>query len=368
MTPDPERLPSGTADDSEKGFALLLVIFVVSLATILVLDFAEQMDAYQRSSRSYTEQVQGVLMLKSAVNLGKLLIEAPKPEETKDEDWLFEAWNNIGSVPSIPLEGILGELRLMIVDDDGKIDVNAIQSLGGFPAGGAQPPQPPQQPGGGGLAVTDNPTYWRNVLKQLFDIEGFQREQFPDGSYRTLGNVAFASGDQVAVIADFIDSDGESLQVPGFEGTGIEGNAEKAWFYNRPLKHMAELAAVPGMTLDRVQRVAPFVKISPTAASLSNGVNINTAPFEVLVALGFPQTQAEEIIQKRLTAPYTREILPTLTAGDPNLGNRLKVKSGEFSAYARIRMPTRTFWVHAVIGAQDTGRGRRAVVRSYEYY
>ncbi len=352
-------------DESEQGFALLLVIFVISLATILVVDFADKMNAYQRSSRGYTEQVQGMLMLKSAVNLGKLLIEAPKPEETKDEDWLFEAWNNIGSVPSIPLEGILGELRLMIVDDDGKIDVNAVQSLGGFPAGGL--PQAGQQ-GGSGLPVLDNTTYWRNVLKELFDLQGFRRESYPDGSYRTLGNIGFESGDQVAVIADFVDNDSESSQVQGFDGTGIEGNADRAWFYNRPLKNMAELAAVPGMTLERVQRVAPFLKVSPTAASLSNGININTAPFQVLLALGFPQSQAEEIVQRRLTAPFTRDILPTLTAGDPNLATRLKTKSGEFSAYARIRMPTRTFWVHAVIGAQDTGRGRRAVVRSYEYY
>jgi len=349
----------------ERGFALLLVVFAIALATMLVLDFAGRIDSYQRSSRSFTEQVQGTLMLKSAANLAKLLIEAPKPDDTKDEDWLYEAWNNVASVPSIPLEGLSGELRLMIVDEDGKIDVNAIQGIGGFPS--FANPSAQAQTGGG--QPLDNTTYWRNTLRDLFERAGFAKEQYTAGSFRTLGNLGYDAGDQVALIADWIDRDSDTFQVPGFNGAGIEGSADKAWFYNRPLRHLAELAAIPGMTLERVQRIAPFVKVSPSVGGLSNLVNINTAPLEVLLAMGFPPGQAEEIVQRRLSAPYTKQILSTLTAGDPNLANRLKVNSSEFSAYARIRMPSRTFWLRAVIGAQSGGpTGRKAVIKSLEFY
>lgn len=348
----------------EKGFALLLVVFAIALATMLVLDFAGRIDAYQRSSRSFTEQVQGTLMLKSAVNLAKLLVEAPKPDDTKDEDWLYEAWNNIASVPSIPLEGLSGELRLMIVDEDGKIDVNAIQGVGGFPSF----TNPSLQPQGGGQPL-DNTSYWRNSLRDLFERAGFVKEQYPPSSFRTLGNVGYDAGDQVAVIADWIDRDSDTFQVQGFDGAGIEGSADKAWFYNRPLRHLAELAAIPGMTLERVQRIAPFVKVSPAVGGLSNQVNVNTAPLEVLLSMGFPPGQAEEIVQRRLSYPYSKQILSTLTAGAPDLANRIKVNSSEFSAYARIRMPSRTFWVRAVIGAQAGGQtGRKASIKSLEFY
>lgn len=358
--------------DGDEGFALLLVTFVIALATIIVMEFTDEIESFQRSSRSYSEQVQATLMLKSAVNLAKLLIEAPKPDDTKDEDWLYEAWNNIGSVPSIPLEGLIGELRLAIVDEDGKIDLNAIQGFGGStPGPGGVPVSPvpiPGQQGQTGTPLLDNTSYWRNTLKELFTNAGFGREQYQANQYRTLGNVGYEAADQVAVIADWMDRDHDSFQLQGFTGNGVEGQSDRAWYYNRPLKSLAELAMVPGMTLERVQRIAPFVRVSQSVGGISNAVNINTAPYEVLVAMGFQPGDAEAIVTKRLSAPYTKDILPTLTAGDQNLANRLKAKSGEFSAYARVIMPTRTFWVRAVIAAQQAGAGRKALVRTLEFY
>ena len=353
----------------ESGFALLLTVFIVAIVTILVMDYADEVFAFQRSSRAYTEQIQAKLMLKSAVNLSKLLLEAPKPEDTKDQDWLYEAWNNIGSVPSIPLEGLVGELRVMIVDEDGKLDLNSLQAL----PGSITPP--PGQAGvgtnplGGAGQPTDAGSYWRNAMKELFTYEGFQKEQYPANSFRTLGSAGYGPSDQVAIISDWIDADSEPFHVPTFDGDGIEGSANKGWFFNRSFKTLSELANVPGMTLERVQQIAPFVRASQSGATGNTAININTAPLEVLLAMGFPQTQAEEIVQQRLSFPYTKEILPTLTAGDPNLASKLKVKSSEFSVYTRVIMPTRTFWAKAIIGVQQIGQNkRRAVMRSIEYY
>lgn len=353
---------------SEKGFALLLVTFVIALATILVLGFAEDIQAFQRSSRNYAEQVQATLMLKSAVNLGKLLIEIPKPEETKNEDTLRDFWAAIGSYSSLPLPGMIGELRLEIVDEDGKIDLNAVQGFGGLP-GGTQPvPPPPPSGGDSGAIPLDNASYWRNTLKELFTLAGFVRESYTVESFRTLGNTAYEGGDQVAIISDWMDRDSESFQLQGFDGSGIEGQSDRAWFYNRPFKSLGELAAVPGMTLERVQRIAPFVRVSQSVGGISNNVNINTAPAEVLIAMGVLPTEVQNILTKRLEAPIRQGDINLLIPGNQNLSSRLKAKSSEFSAYARVTLPSRTFWVRSVIAAQQMGAGRRAIVRSMEFY
>ncbi|MFN8391072.1 MAG: type II secretion system protein GspK [Bdellovibrionota bacterium] len=365
------RAPSPSIDE-QSGFALLLTVFVIALATILIMDFAEDVEAFQRSARGYSEQVQATLMLKSALNLGRLLVEAPKPEDTKDQDWLYEAWNNIGAVPSIPLEGLMGELRIMIVDEDGKIDINAIQGPGVGTPGFGTPPIGASNPtgGAGGAApLLDNPSFWRNALKELFTRQGFVREQFQPDAHRTLGNVGYEAGDQVAIISDFIDRDSESFHAPTFEGDGIEGGSNKAWFFNRPIRTVAELANVPGMTLERLQQIAPYVRVSQSITGVGNSINVNTAPLEVLLALGIPDSQAQEIAQRRLSFPFTKQILSTLVAGDPNLANRLKVNSSEFSVIARVIMPTRTFWLRATLAVQQSGaNARKAITRSMEFY
>ena len=329
---------------AEGGFALLLVIFILSLMTILVLDFASDVEAYQRSSRGFSEQVQATLTLRSSMSLARLLLEAPKPPDTKDEDWLYEAWNNIGSVPSIPLEGIIGEVRIMIVDEDGKLDLNALAAAGG----GSQ----------------DGPIFWRNSMKQLFQSAGFQ-EQSLSGEFRTWGNKTFSPANQVGVIIDWIDKDKESFSAPPFDGEGIEAGADRTWFLNRPLKTLGELSGIPGMTLERVEQIAPFVRVSPSASSGNGAININTAPIPVLEAIGLQN--AGDIASRRLSAPYTRESLNLVTGGDQQLAAKLKVNSNEFAVFSRVIMPTRTFWARAVLGVQRNGTGRRALLRSIEF-
>lgn len=354
----PTCSPASTERPDEQGFALLLVIFILSLVSVLVLDFAQDVESFQRSSRGFTEQVQAALTLRSSMNLARLLLEAPKPEDTKDEDWLYEAWNNIGSVPAIPLEGIVGELRMMIVDDDGKIDLNSVvgPSFGSFPTA----PATPQTPG-----VVDGPTFWRNALKKLLQDQGFQDQQLT-GGFRTFGNQMYSPANQVAVLADWVDRDNESFHVPSFDGDGIESNSDRSWFFNRPLKSLGELGNVPGMTQDRIAQIAPFTHVSSTGGTGAVAVNINTAPGPVLEAMGLPEPQT--ILQRRLSAPYTRESLSLVTGGDQQIASRLKVNSSEFSAYARVIMPTKTFWAHAIITVQRTGANRKAQMRSIEFY
>lgn len=340
----------------ESGFALLLTVFVIALTTMLVMDFASQVQAFQRSTRGYVESIQSAYILKSTVNLAEVLLQAPKPEDKKNEDWLGDPWSNIAGAPSLPIEGFLGETRLMIVDEDGKLDVNAL-------SGGAGPP-----PAEGGEAP-DPAAYWKNALSDLMSILGFQREQYQTDSFRTLGDTGFDAADQVAVITDWIDRDSESYRNGAFDGQGIESSAEKTWFFNRPLRSLGELAMVPGMTLERVQRLAPFVKVSQSlVATGQRGININTAPFEVLLALGMQQAQAEELLKERLNLPVTQAQVQQLIAADQTLAGRIKTNSTEFTVYARVKTPSRTSWARAVVGVLGQSPRRKTVVRQIEFH
>ncbi len=353
----------------ESGFALIMTVFIVALATILVLDFASETLAFQQNSRASTERIEASYILKSTINVAKLLLELPKLQisesgETKQtrEDWLGEPWALIAAVPSLPLPG---GPRLTISDESGKLNLTSIvaqtQGSSGPPAPGATPvPTPTPQEDANG--------FWKDKLSELFERTGFQRTPYDSDLNRTLGDTGYAATDQVAVLHDWQDADSDSHVSGTFPGEGIESFADKTWFYNRPLRNLSELALVPGMTLERVQFIAPFVRVSRTNLAGSSRVNVNTAPLEVLLALGFPESRAVEIDQIRTNAPISSADLQQLVAGDPQLAQSTTVSSQEFTAYAQIRLANSSNWAKAVISVQGGGQSRRAVITSLEIF
>ena len=362
--------------ENEEGFALLLTIFIITIASILVVEFADTVHSFQRSSRNFSDQVRGIFMLKSAVNIGKMLIEAPKPPEKAGQDSLSDPWAMIGSAPTIPIEGFPGDLRLEITDEDSKLDVNSLMP----PFSAAIIPQPNQNPfnpqdqsvfPGATTPTTpanDPSTFWRNAFRDLFYLVGFLREKYPPDEYRTLGDNAFESPDQVAAIIDWMDKDSDSFRAPSFEGQGIESGGDKTWFFNRPFRSLSELALVPGMTLERVGSLARFVRVSQALPGGAKTININTAPLEVMLAMGMTQNLAEEIVSKRLAFPYTQDSLGLITQVEPKLAGKLAIKSNEFMALARVNLSSRTLWARAFFSIQHQGLTTKATLRLLEFY
>ncbi len=345
-----------------------MTVFVVSLATILVLGLADSSRYDLRASRNFAENIQADYILKSSLNLARALIEAPKLEGI-NEDWLGEPWALIASAPSLPISGVIGESRLTIVDEDGKLNLNAIAEQNSQISGNPFPGST-GQPGQGQTGSTQSieANYWKNALREIFVQTGFEREQYDEEKHRTVGNTALDPSTQVAVLHDWIDPNEISHTSASFDGEGIESVADKTWFFNRPIRNVSELLLVPGFTLERVARVAPFVRSSHRLSNSSAKINVNTAPLQTLIAIGFPEGQAAEIVSERTNLPITNEILNALTAGDTQLRQRTKVTSNEFSVYARVIMPNGTRWLRATVAAQGTPQRRRTVVRTIELF
>lgn len=343
---------------SERGVALLLVVFIIALSTVIVFDLGVSSRLDQRITRSFSEGVQAEFILKSELNLARLLLEVPKLEGIQ-EDWLNEPWALIGSAPALPISGFVGHPRLMIIDVAGKIDLNAIvsSSSGSIPT----PTGPATNP------ATQQALFWMNSLRDLFGRQGFVREQYEANLFRTPGNVAYEAADQVAVLHDWIDSDKQSYSSASFDGDGFESQAPEGVFLNRPLLSMSELLAVPGMTPERVARVAKFTAVSSLPGGAQRQVNVNTAPIEVLIAIGFPEQQAIDIVQQRTNLPITQAILNTLVEGDAQLRQVTRVTSTEYQVLASVEMPSVTRWMEARVLV--SGRtNRRSRVRWRQFY
>src|SRR5690606_9723686 len=134
-------------------------------------------------------------------------------------------------------------------------------------------------------------------------ILGFQTEKFQPEDKMTRGDIAYAPATQVAAIQDWLDLDTSSYSSEGFEGKGIESGMPKNFFYNRNLHSISELPMIPGITVERARRIAPFLKVSKNSTPGGARINVNTAAYEVLIALGFSSDRAYEIIEERTGAP-----------------------------------------------------------------
>lgn len=332
----------------------MMTIVIITVISIVVMDFAFTLRFDRRAFRGFAEGVQADYILKSSINLARILLELPKLPGIK-EDWLGEPWSLIAAAESLPVSGIVGTPRLMIVDEDGKIEINSIVS------------RTMRATAQGSAGAAPSELFYMEALRKLFQQQGFQRENFDPKLARTIGNRGFNSGDQVAVIHDWIDTDNTAFRTATFDGSGIESQRDKSIFYNRPLKSLEELLLVPGMTRERIARIAPFVRVTTTSGFGSNRINVNTAPVEVLLALGLNDIQVADLVKQRLNLPVTQDILNILTSSNPSSASYLKVTSSRFSAIASVEMPNSTRWARSIISIQSA-QPRKTQILSSELY
>ena len=344
---------------NESGVALVLTVFVVSLATILVVEFGSTAYYDQRIARTFSESVQGNYSLKSVVNFASLVLELPKPEGEDRVDSLNHAWNLFGKDQgdgSSDIDEMLnlpGSIRATIIDEYSKLDVNAILNYSSST----------QNNPDGSLS---NSLFWKQALNTLMKNKGFSQESFEENEYQTLGNQGLEANIQVGNIQDWIDADNNPYSELHF--AGLESGSTEEWFYNRPLKSLNELLLVPGMTSNRLSRLAPFVRVSPLGVASGGRINVNTARPELLESIGAHMILSD-LLSARQSTPITMEALNNALQGqNPNpFSARLQVNSNEFSVIAKVELPSSTRWVKAHFQV-SSGKKRNPVIRSIQIF
>lgn len=343
--------------DDQRGIALLIAVFVITFATLLIYELGRLVSVDQQVARGFSEEMKARFVLKSSLNLSRILLVLPKEPEFMNTTSLQEPWALIAAAPYLPIEGFQGNVRISIIDEEGKIDINQITSQANiFNPSGVNKPQ----------------TFWVNALQEVFRGAGFTSESYDAEEFRTLGNTAYDPENQTAIVYDWLDADTASYtgaEIVG--GRGIESGAPKDFFFNRPLLSLSELLNIPGITQERLMRIATQLRVSPNRGNVRKAVNVNTASRETLLALGITDYTVSEIIDERQeNLPYQLNVLRALldVEGIPELKNNTKVSSNEFSVYARAELPNSVHWMRAVLARTGSDTTPNTLVQTVEFY
>lgn len=329
-----------TKNSPESGLALLIVIFIITLTGALVVSLAETTYISMRMNRALEQRTQAEYLLKSAVNIARVLIKEDKTADYDNSEDLWYAFVNGREMPAeltgLNLPGV--RIHLEITPEGSRIPLGQV------------------------LDATTGPKY-RDVIFKLFQNLGFGTDTEEVDQTGLFPGTHFKSAEMVANLMDYIDPD----KVPSsFSGTqGVEDKLpESQPFKNAPLESLDELASIPGFTPERVQKIIPYVSWTSNPK-----VNMNTARSEVINALipniaGAGQT-AEQF---RAGSPFSQGSLnsqlqtlyPSLSASELRqltlITEASSSNSSWFQILAKVEYATTSFFSRAMVIAQGTGR------------
>lgn len=277
-------------EKNERGVALIMVLLVVTLLTILVIEFTYTIQVESHISRNSLNSLQATFLARSGINImaGALIKDSDRTVDPGEEDeWRFfalgpcqnllENLEQNGSVP--PTWQLCGR----IVDESGKMNVNL--SRPGSPA-------PNQTPTSGQSAPvkecnpkspSTQPYCWRDVLGKLASGAGV------DATAITQELDAYwASGQQATKL-------GQASQALAPEFGSLEEVA-------------AAFPAMQSRTIfDGLRRYVTAMPIGGSRIQ-NRKLNINTVPAPVLRAIlqvtENDEAVAGDIVAQRIEQPY----------------------------------------------------------------
>ena len=338
---------------NDRGVALMLVVFMVALATILVMSVASSSYLGSRRELASARALQAEYLLKSALNIAIALIKEDTSPEDGFQDPTWGPFVNGRAIPGelleLPQPNI--QIELEIRPEETKIPIKTL--LPSSLSGGPDP-------------------IWRGVLTRLFQNLGFDEDKEQDHTGLFPQRV-FGAEEMVANLVDYMDRDNESYQdANGAFASGIEGELPADTFPNQQIKRVGEIANIPGFTPARVQRLLPLL----TGFGDGRRVNINLAPKVVLKSLsaGMSDQNVEDIIAFRMSeqGPFTLHNKTTELAallGDTlsnEVNSYLDVEAKWFQIIAKVDYGTSTFFLRGYV--QETQTGQLPIVRSTELF
>lgn len=344
-TPNTGQVPR--LDPSEFGIALLIVMFVVALASIIVVNLTYSAYLAGRLNNATLRSLQAEYLLKSAVNFARVLIQ----EDTTTEDSSQDLWAGFISGQAIPLELLdIKEpgmsIEIEITPEETKIPLREILTREGGEVN----------------------KKWRGVIARLFKNLGFDEDNQGDHTYIFKDKI-FNADDLVTLLIDYQDADSESYDDQGEFTSGYENEVPEGVFSNRRLKRIGELANIPGFTPSRVRQLTPLVTVFGVGR-----ININLAPRVILQSLheDITDSHVEAIMDFRRSQPFDdsnkntelRSILGDDIYND--ILTLVDVKSRWFQVLAKVDYGTSTYFMRSFVSKAD--QGELPVIRSVELF
>lgn len=342
-----------TKKSSERGVAIVLVVFIVALATILVVNLTHSTFLAARSNSMVEQRLKAEYILKSAVNVARALIKA----DDTTEDYNQDGWAIFSGGQQIPLE-FLGinepglEVQLEIRAEEAKINILAL-----VPSSARSSADPK----------------WRGTLVRLFRELGFDDDGETDHT-GNFNNRVFTSEELVAGLIDYMDSDQDSYEdKDGPFASGYESQLPEGYFSNKPVARISEISRIPGFTPARVRAITPFITVQG-----NRRININLAPRLVIKSLSENLTDdmVSQIISFRdgEEGPFTRDggkfrqpledILGAEVFSEihPNIDYRGRY----FQVLAKVDYGSNAAFMRAVL--REGGFNQAPAIRSFELF
>lgn len=280
----------------EEGVILLLVMWILVLISVVVLSWAQEWRTEIKLTANYRDAQECRRLAEAGIYyaLGKLA-EGKISEATQVSPGLVDlprpasGWRLDQTPKVIELPG--GKVEVRVADEGGKINLNMAseQTLTNFFTALGIPPD--------------------RVKAMITGILEWRKQEGGPGGPSPTSPFTARRGRQRA-----------GTGLPFSRKTRFDAVEELAWvkgFENSPL----------------IPRLNDWFTVQPT----SLGANVNTAPLEVLEALGFAPDQARTIILSRQSAPYRRIQELPLRAVDPRITQFQQLFTFQSSPFCTIK-------------------------------
>ncbi len=325
--------PGLASTQSQSGVALPLVVVTIVLATTIVVGATYSSYISGRLNATLEQGLRAEYLVKSALNLARVLIQADTtPEDTAEDPWRpFEYGQKIPSeILNIDEKNVTVDLEISPLSARLPLDC-LLQDAPG------------------------NTTTWLDNFVKLFQLLDFENDNEAENSGPFAGKI-FSPEDMVANLYDYMDSNLKSFEMQGFKGVGIEDQLPSGTFKNKKILRESELAVIPGFTPSRLQRLLPYI-----VAGVPCTININSASPTVLKALhkDITETEVESIVdfRKSNNGPFKdRNQVSTFISPDAYqfINTYLDFNSKRFSVLAKAQFSANTTFLRARVKNDGT--------------
>ncbi|MAM70105.1 MAG: hypothetical protein CMP91_03035 [Gammaproteobacteria bacterium] len=311
-----------------KGIALLAAL-IFMLAIVLTMGnifYSHQLDVSRLSKNLHGDQA--LLLALSAENWARQLLSAEQDDPEVDN--LQENWAI--AVPVLPIEG--GFLRGCLQDLQGRVNLSS------FGVYDSERLNAEMQNEANGLA-----RMWLSLLRM-------HELSFNEAS--------------VATIIDWVDVDDTRISEWGAEQQSYDANRTLVMVANSVLTDIEELAVMRGYGPNSLALLRPWLSALPRPTT----ININTAPQQILQAMGgtLPQAFSDYVLSERpfyslesfhegLAAAMDMEIQEVETMWPDNL---VGINSDYFSLQLQVSLGESQLQIESILGRFD--RNEPAVI------
>ncbi len=250
--------------DGERGIALVLTLLIVSLLSILVVEFTDSVQVESHLSRNALSSLQATYLARSGINImaaALVLDKTPNVDPDVDDPWRSFVLDGCSTLPSLELPPNW-HMCVRIADESGKLNLNMTKPS-------SLDPDKTQLECHNG-----NEVCWRDSLQRLLDAAGLDGEDV-------------SKSIEEYWLTPTTDANGNEQQPPYFDS--VDGFA----------------STFPSL---RNRAAFQILREFTTAVRGDNQVirfpvNINTAPPEVLAAILNDAGAAQDIVSRRSDQP-----------------------------------------------------------------